>query len=157
MGYDLGDVCDKLDDVCGRLDDVESAVKDNKPSGWSSGWTLWFLFCFLFLGPIIGGIWDSVVYSRARYYFQYNAELSNIIIHPKPYDCWFWSAPLGRKGCRYERAVTSVRVRPDLFGGQSVSYDEGKTWIYLLPPDRIGGRRETPSVDVGWVKKDDDE
>jgi hypothetical protein len=83
--------------------------------------------------------------------------MSNIVIHPKPYDCWFWSAPLGRKGCRYELAVTSVRVYNLSDGGQSVSYDEGKTWDYIYPRYATNRPRETPSVDVGWVKKDDDE
>ena len=118
MGYDLGDVCDKLDDVCGRLDDVESAVKANKPDWQLGGWATFGLLMIIFVW--IPALVSGAVHSKVRYYLAYPVEYNDIYISDKPHDCAFLKAPLGDKECHYERDVEFYE--PSVYDPKSALY-----------------------------------
>jgi hypothetical protein len=113
-------------------------------------------------------------FSKLRYSLWYNANYDQVTIQNKPADCNFFHAPMGGKGCHYDRQVSTVRVGPGTnpWGGQSISYDEGITWTQTAKNqngDPIvsndGGKSWStefvpsftkPEVNVSWEKKDDD-
>jgi hypothetical protein len=51
----------------------------------------------------ITGFCDDLWYSKLRYSTQYNVEFSEITKQNDPHDCSFVGAPIGSKGCHYER------------------------------------------------------
>jgi hypothetical protein len=74
-------------------------------------------------------------------------------------------APLGGKGCHYEKTVTAYNAagipiggddaitygRDDKTGKPTFSLDGGKTWDWL-PPDAPAPDRKVVKVQVGWKK-----
>jgi hypothetical protein len=143
--YDPEDHVYSLEDVCDRLDSIEEAVKYNHSSviEWA----------FAALGVLVVIVWiPDMWHSKLRYAYQYDLTVGQVTIEKEPADCNFFHAPLGGKGCHYDRQATVIRARTD---GQDpnkhyVSFDDGKTWIddYASPPTQ-------PQVIVSWQRVED--
>jgi hypothetical protein len=78
-----------------------------KSSRWKNAlWTIWWAFgalwlIFIFLDVLWFGpaaVWYAAVYG---------ASVSNVMVVSRPSDCNFLRAPIGDKGCHYERTVES--------------------------------------------------
>jgi hypothetical protein len=81
------------------------------------------------------------------YALSYGTDGKRVFVAPRPQDCDFLFAPLGFKGCHYEKIVSVTRYRTDVPGGQpTVSSDDGKTWA-ALPAGQNPG---PPEVYVTW-------
>jgi hypothetical protein len=105
----------------------------------------------------INPLWYGLKYSVDGFNL---ANLAGVHTSDKPSDCDWTFAPLGRKGCHYDRVVTAYNAAGDLIAvdaampkrghnkdGQSIiSYDGGKTWKLLGPATII------KKVDVDWLK-----
>lgn len=153
-----------LDDVCDRLDSIEAAITKNAPWPDTSTWV-----GVLIAWALIAGFPD-MWHSKLRYSIQYGADYSQVTKEDKPHDCDWMKAPLGAKFCSYDIQVSTVQVKPNRWGGQSISYDEGKTWSqtaksvegYPIVSNDDGktwttageyARSETkPQVNVSWEK-----
>lgn len=145
--YSLDDVCDKLDNVCDRLDSIEKTLKANHSD---LSWVVIVIIAWL---ALVG--WDDLWHSKLRYAWSYNVTSEQVNIEKKPTDCNFFRAPMGGKGCHYDRQVNTVRVKTVYLDFQRgsvnhVSFDEGKTWTVddANPPTK-------PLVAVSWVKVED--
>lgn len=68
---------------------------------------LWFLlFCW--------GAWVLLSdgwHSKARYSMQYEVDYDHVFVNDEPTDCNFMRAPLGTKGCHYDRIVQTRYIR----------------------------------------------
>ena len=98
--------------------------------GTIRGWFWGFVFvamaaCFYWLGPSV--------------YSKYAVSAERIYVDPKPTDCDFWHAPLGRKGCHYQRVVIA-RYAID---------------IREIRPRESDPNERSDSVLISWVKKSD--
>ncbi len=81
------------------------------------------------------------------YALAYDTDESRVSVEPKPHNCDFLYAPIGDKGCHYERVVSVTRYGSDVRTGQPiVSYDGGKTWA-ALPKNQ---RPRLTEVSVSW-------
>lgn len=132
-----------LDDVCERLDRIEETLKDAR-SGLAGLVSTAFFLIVLFVW--IPDLWHS----KVRYEWQYGVNSDQITVNKRPTDCDFFHAPIGNKGCDYQRQVNSIQVRTDssdLARGtvHEVSYDDGKTWSVdtSVPPTQ-------PLVVISW-------
>jgi len=114
-------------------------------------------FLVLVVWLVIAGF-DYLSYARwvnkFRYSAWYNVNASQVqqSEDKPPSDCDFLKAPIGRKGCHYDKRVTYERVitsRDTSTNRPIVSYDEGKTWTW-----NDGDYPVSPSktVYVGWQK-----
>ena len=90
----------------------------------------------------------------------------------RPHDCDWFKSPIGSKECEYSREISTVQVHPNQWvEGQSISYDEGKTWTQTAKnkngdriisydggttwsTDNYYGGPVKPSVSVRWEKKE---
>jgi hypothetical protein len=165
---EISDKLDRLDDVCQKLDDIEQAI-NNQSRQWGSwgNWIFWGAVFWLAVPPLFSDMWHS----KFRYTVQYGVTYDQVTIEKAPYDCNFLHAPIGGKGCHYERQVTASTVKGNQWGGQDISYDDGKTWIRKAKNangDPIvsfdDGKtwsissdtgKASPSVSMSWEKKDD--
>jgi hypothetical protein len=127
-----------------------------------------------------GGAWLAFIlcsnmwFSKARLSFYYGVDYSQVTgASDKPHDCDWLKSPIGSKECSYSREVSTVQVRPNRFGYQDVSYDEGKTWtIHAMSTNGTDHLYSTddgktwlvdsyysgpvkPSVTVVWLKKEE--
>ena len=142
--YDTDDYGTTLDDVCDRLDSIEHAIRENRSNlSW-----VWVVIIVWLVVTGIANLW----YSKWRDSWWYNVGSDQITVAKKPTDCDFLHAPLGNKGCRYERQVAMIQVKTkyvDMWRGSVnyVSFDEGKTWTEdnSAPPRK-------PQVVISWEK-----
>ena len=58
-----------------------------------------------FLLMLIAGLIRMTTNANARYALFYGINADQIFVDQKPRDCSFWTAPVGDKGCHYERSV----------------------------------------------------
>src|SRR5262249_40881632 len=133
-----------LNDVCQRLDSIEHTIRENR-SSFACVWVL-------VVGWLVVAGFSDFWHSKLRYSLWYNISSDQITIEKRPTDCDFFRAPLGDKGCRYERQVRAVRVKTkyiDLWSGSVnyVSFDDGKTWTVddSTPPRK-------PGVMISWER-----
>jgi hypothetical protein len=163
--YDPDDHGYSFEDVCDRLDNIEAAVRANHQEfGWVG---LVIVGCLAFAG--IADMWNS----KLRYSSWYNVGYDQVTIQKKPTDCNFFRAPMGEKGCHYDRQVTIVKVdNSNVWGGQSISYDSGENWIHTAKNEygmpivsRDGGKtwstdsvpaHAEPQVIISWDRVDED-
>jgi hypothetical protein len=99
--------------------------------GTIRGWFWGFVFvamaaCFYWLGPSV-------------YSIKYAVSAEKIYVDPKPTDCDFWHAPLGKKGCHYQRIVIA-------------RYAKG---IREIRSGEHDANERFDSVLISWVKKSD--
>jgi hypothetical protein len=100
------------------------------------------------LGTIQGWIWGSVFIAIATcfywvgpsvYSIKYAVSADKIYVDPKPPDCDFWHAPLGNKGCHYQRVVMARHTKE----------------IREIRPGESDPNERFDSVLISWVKKSD--
>jgi hypothetical protein len=139
----------------------------------TSNWLTYIVLGWLvFYGgsPLLGDIW----YSKLALALRYTNTMNEVTTAgPRPHDCDWFRSPIGDKGCSYHRELSFVTVKPNRWGGQSVSYDEEKTWteyaknndgyaIYSSDGGTTWSIDSTytgpikPSVTVMWQKKNED-
>jgi hypothetical protein len=157
-----------LEDVCERLDSIEAAVEANHAKHTDLSGLVWGVLIWIAVVTWLPDLWNS----KLRYAWWYGVNADQVTIEKKPADCNFFRAPLGGKGCNYNRQVNRVKVGSNVWGGQSISYDGGDTWTQTAKNkdgDPIvsndGGKTWStefvppftkPEVTVSWEKKDDD-
>jgi hypothetical protein len=113
-------------------------------------------------------LWDSaddIIHSKFRYSIQYTTDEANVFNSPKPHDCAFWGAPIGKKWCHYDRTVEDHQV-PALITGNDTnthrptwSDDNGKTWHWNDGLDGAAVFTPYPAethVYVGWSKVEEE-
>jgi hypothetical protein len=123
--------------------------------GWlfALGVLLWIFLPESWTNPL----WYGLKYSVEGFSL---ANLAEVHTSDKPSDCDWGRAPLGAKGCHYDRVVTAYNAAGDLIavdaampkrahnkdGKPIISYDGGKTWKLVGPATII------KKVDVDWLK-----
>jgi predicted small lipoprotein YifL len=89
---------------------------------------------------------------RMLYSFEYNVNEDQVHGEDKPPDCDWDYAPLGNKGCHYEREISVTRYSTDTKTSQPiVTYDDGKTWNWVPEGEKPG----PVQVYVTWQKVQD--
>jgi hypothetical protein len=110
----------------------------------------------------IGGVFFVVVACvywvgpTAWYSLKYHVRPENVYIDPKPTDCELWRAPIGLKGCHYERLVVMVShwLEGNKAGPNCDSKPDGKGRT-ICPADERDRNVKHNSVFVTWSKKPD--
>jgi hypothetical protein len=82
--------------------------------------------CFYWVGPSV-------------YSIKYALSADKIYVDTKPTDCDFWHAPLGKKGCHYQRMVVARYAKE----------------IREIRPGESDPNARFDSVLISWVKKSD--
>jgi hypothetical protein len=153
-----------------RLDRIAAAIRSNTTSRTE---ILWIILIALFAWPACSAILSDIWHSDTRYVIQYGVNYDQVARNKKPHDCDFLHSPIGEKECHYDVEVDTVQVRPNQWGGQSISYDEGQTWIQTTSPSTDGTVIESddngrtwstpytplhvePHVQISWKKVDED-
>jgi hypothetical protein len=101
----------------------------------------------------VGGI--SVVWYAA----EYGVSTDRVYIDPEPTDCDFWRAPLGVKGCHYEKLVVGHHAEGS--GTADYRYDSKTDQLIDLRTNEVAREPLRPSkprfdsVFVSWIKKSD--
>jgi hypothetical protein len=154
-----------FEDVCERLDNIEAAVEANHTD--LSG-VVWLVLIWIAVFAWLPDMWNS----KIRLSMWYGVDADQITVEKEPHDCNFFHAPMGGKGCHYDKQVRMIRVGTNQWGGRAISYDDGKTWTHTAK-NQLGepivshdngltwstGFIPTltkPEVVVSWEKKDDD-
>jgi diadenosine tetraphosphatase ApaH/serine/threonine PP2A family protein phosphatase len=118
-----------------------------------------YLLCAAWFG--IAG-WDYLSHARwlnkLRYsaYYGVNTTDVNQGEDKPPSDCDFFRAPIGLKGCHYDKTVTYAHVitsHDTATNRPIVSFDEGKTWSWN---DGDYPTSSSKSVYIYWQKIDED-
>jgi len=79
----------------------------------------------------------------------YGVPSDHIVVLDEPHDCDFFKAPIGSKGCHFEKSVAVTKIGNDIQTGRpTVSHDNGKTWEW----DDFNTTRSVPSVWVSYTK-----
>ena len=86
-----------------------------------------------------------------RYAWSYDVPSDQVKLAPKPHDCDFWSAPMGRKHCSYVPAVSSYNAAGQSVGGKTKT---GVSWK-LERGDPVYHDIKPQRVQVDWVKMAD--
>jgi hypothetical protein len=108
---------------------------------------------------LVCGVWLAVYLlprvfpeSPWAYALRYGTDASRVQVSAKPADCDFLHAPVGFKGCHYEKSVQVTRYDNDEHTHRPiVSYDDGKTWSSLAADQKSG----SPEVYVSWDRVPD--
>jgi hypothetical protein len=113
------------------------------------GW--WFWALVVLASFWWGNIWNS----QWRFSIFYQVPLQNAVVQKEPPSCDFWTAPMGRKNCPYDKVVHKVQMAMSKNGNMPVmSPDEGDTWEPFTPEPgvQVPQYRKVVSVWVGWNK-----
>lgn len=112
-------------------------------------------------------IWAGIAFfdylGRARWlntiryavWYSVNGNQVEQLEDKPPSDCDFFHAPIGFKGCKYEKSVTVQSIitsRDTQTNRPIVSYDDGKTWEWNDTGTPVRPRK---TVYISWDKKDD--
>ena len=100
---------------------------------------------YLALGGWSGSKWDrwtDMAWCSARY----DTEFKNITVQKRPVDCDFLHAPLGSKGCKYEKMTVPFGDEDRRAMIQAVT---------TTPEERLRYPQMPNSVSVYWNKKGD--
>jgi hypothetical protein len=143
----------------GRIEGtMKTSTAKTKISNTTAVWL--FSVSFVVLFAIIWGH-NLFTYGGARcwYGLRYSADPKVVHVEPRPENCDYDWSPVGKKGCHYDKQVTTVRTAKTTYGAPLISYDEGKTWDFV---DGSGGKSTQPadtfavqSVDVSWSRVED--
>ena len=124
------------------LKHILSALRSASGSGlWSLFWFIVIIFLFASWRGSSLDRWTD----KAWYSFRYNADFANITILKRPVDCDFFHAPLGLKGCTYEK-------RTNVFG------DEQRQALIrqaTTGEGRLSATNRPNAVTVYWDKTED--
>lgn len=130
---------DRLDDIHSRLKEIRDSVKSSALGEWI--WVFVFIFAL--------ASWDGSKLDRwtdrAWYSMYYSADWNNVNITKRPSDCDFFHAPLGSKGCHYnkEKDIFAAEERRKLM--QQATTPEERQEIAARPN----------TVIVYWQKRGD--
>ena len=114
------------------------AKGDNDSAGWGGAIVLCVVLYF---------VWVWVSDSKLRYTLQYGTD--SVTVDDKPEDCDYNFAPIGNKGCHYEKSVVVTKWGNNVKTNRKVvSYDDGKTWDW----DDADTHPSGTSVQVYWKK-----
>jgi len=139
---DADDRLEEIADVLGRINNKLDHVKP------SLVWSVVALFVVFVLVPRWA---DSLFDSKTRYTIQYGVTTEHAFVQPEPHDCDFVRAPLGDKGCHYDKVVTTSKCGTDNATNKPIiSYDDGKTWNWVTE-----GVTCQSEVAVSWNKDAD--
>ena len=141
----------ELQEVRRAVERVERAVKESSVSAVLN-YMVWLVAVWVLI-TLGGNAWHS----KWRYAVQYGVDSGKVQIEKEPHDCDFLAAPLGRKYCRYEISVSTVRWATSTAGLPIASFDDGKTWSTFTPEAnvRVPLYSTVEQVYVSWEKKDD--
>ena len=98
------------------------------------------------IAAVVWWIGPSVVW----YSFKYKVPTDKVEIAPEPTDCDFWHAPVGFKGCHYERSVVAVQA-----GGSTADCAPTGDKDWLCPADKQDRNVKYDFVFVSWTKESD--
>jgi hypothetical protein len=111
-------------------------------------------------GTLIGGLiflwlcWLALSYLlpewRIKYALRYQTPYDHVTIQDQPTSCDFLRAPIGEKGCHFEKVISTARWAKSATGTAIVSNDDGKTWRFADPPPNT--RIPTTFIWVEWNK-----
>ena len=112
------------------------------------------LFCIWLFVAILGYFSHAPWVNRIRYSAWYNVEPSKVkqTEDKPPSDCDFLRAPIGSKGCHYDKSVKLEHIIASHDTNTNrpiVSYDEGKTWAWNDGDYPVSAGK---TVYVGWQK-----
>jgi len=88
---------------------------------------------FVVMAACFCWVWPSV------YSMKYPVSADRVYVDPKPTDCDFWHAPIGKKGCQYQTAVIGRYAKQ----------------IREIRPAESDRNERFDSVLISWVKKSD--
>ena len=114
---------------------------------------IWSFAILLFLGLFAEVLPLTFPESPWAYTLVFGGLFHETDVHvaQKPHNCDFSYAPLGSKGCHYEKQVSVWRHTISASGGPIISYDDGKTWR-PFPADQKPGATE---VYVFWNRREE--
>ena len=127
----------ELEEVHYTLKEILSTLNSRTSS---SGW-VWIVLFIFFLEGWSGSKPDRWT-DKVWYSLRYDSDSKNVTVDTRPRDCDFFHAPLGGKGCRYQK-------RTNVFGAEQrrVLVQQATT-----TEDRQIYEREPNSVSVYWEK-----
>jgi hypothetical protein len=76
----------------------------------SSSLVFWGGLMLVLIGMWLWDSADDIIHSKFRYSIEYTTDEANVFNSPKPHDCAFWGAPIGKKWCHYDRTVEDHQV-----------------------------------------------
>lgn len=119
-------------------------------------WFYVIVFLSVFLGLPAWGVW-SICPDGIKYGLLYQVGRSNVHVEKQPSDCDWGHAPIGDKGCHYDKQVSTVLWATSTTGLPILSSDDGKTWSTFTPQAGVAVPRDptVKEVYVSWEKKED--
>ncbi len=130
----------ELEDVHSTLQEILSTLK----SRTDFLGLFWVVIVIFLLDSWPGSKLDRWT-DRAWYSFKYDADFKNVTVDKRPLDCDFFHAPLGGKGCQYNK-------RTNVFGEEQrqALIREART-----AEEQQTYAKEPNSVNVYWEKAED--
>jgi hypothetical protein len=133
-----------LDGVVDAIDEVKDAVASRPVESRSTllhgfGTVMVAILIFIGVRALVGDLWNN----KTMIALRYGVSADAVTIQKRPNACDFLRAPIGTKGCGYERVFFTIQTRTNANGQSLVSYDEAKTWS-------LNESQEKPGVTVAW-------
>jgi hypothetical protein len=138
------------------------AQKENEfPLG---GFVVLIILALIVWFTLPSGWTDPINYST-----EYSVKTDQVHWNDKPTDCDWGHAPLGAKGCHYQKTVTAYKAAGDVVAGDNapkyghdtntgkpiISYDNGRTWAWLPADAPATPDLTVKRVEIDWVKVTD--
>ena len=91
-----------------------------------SGRRFWIdILGFVFLIALAVVVWWFLP-DKPHYAVLYSVDMNRVFVEPRPSDCDFSRAPIGDKGCHYEKVVTTEKGDTGKTTGVYVSWNKVK-------------------------------
>ncbi len=135
---------DELRNIHATLEEIKENIPTLGSKGDFGGWILGFVIVWLFWswsGSKLDRWTDRVWYSS-----KYGATWKNVDVQKRPFDCDFFHAPIGDKGCHYKKNT-------DFFDNEKRKKLLEQTT--LTDEERQEIKNTPNSVTVYWEKKPD--
>jgi hypothetical protein len=145
-GYD-NDYGDPRERTVSELEEIHSTlheIHETLKSRTDFSALVWFLLGFLILAGWSGSKLDRWT-DKVWYSFTDNADFKNITVDKRPSDCDFFYAPMGNKGCKYQK-------RTNVFG------DEQRRALVqqaTTAEEQQAYAKQPNSVTVYWERKEE--
>jgi hypothetical protein len=141
---EIHSVAEEIDSSLGRINssvqEVRASVRGNSGAGEWIGIVIVVWLIGIWPGSKLdkwtAKIWNSI---------NHDADMKNVMALNRPSNCDFFHAPIGSKGCSYEKRV-------DVFGEKERQLAVQNA---TNPEDVAHYRNEPNSVTVFWDKKED--
>lgn len=132
----------ELENINSTLEEIHSTLK-SRETDFSVGVFVVFLMIVLLEGwP--GSKLDRWT-DRVWYSYRYDTEFKDVNVNKRPRDCDFFHAPVGGKGCEYEK-------RTNVFGNEQ---REALIKLATTPEEQQAYAKQPNSVTVYWEKEQD--